>query len=310
MTKPRVLMIVDTVEVASLDLRGALDNAGYATEFVLDSQVTLDQIARIKPDLIFLHIDQATISRENPYQVLQNDKRLKTIPVIVLAAYKEVADQLYSFADVVLVQPVSYERLTNLLSLLCSIDKPKDQTPWEPITGFYTPSYFIARLNQAIQKSLQDQKNDFIVFSINLDQLKQDENTFGQEDWQRILHAAARVIKKVLRITDIISRFEPDKFLVLIEDVVDNHAATSIADRVQRELDKFLISAGIKERHVIGIGVLYGNGEYKTADEVLHDTQLAVEMTQKNPRSDYEDLSQNVFPDTKYFVGNKSLFST
>ena len=303
-------MIVDTVEVASLDLRETLDNAGYATEFILDSQVTLNQIARIKPDLIFLHIDQATISRTNPYQFLQNDKRLKAIPVIVLAAYKEVADQLYSFADVVLVQPVSYERLTNLLSLFYSIDKPKDHTPWEPITGFYTPSYFIARLNQAIQKSLQDKMNDFIVFSINIDQLKKNENTFGQEDWQRILHTAARVIKKVLRVTDIISRFEPDKFLVLIEDVVDNHAATSIADRVQHELDKFLISAGIKERHIIGIGVLYGNGEYKTADEVLHDTQFAVEITQKNPRSDYEDLSQNIFPDTKHFVGNKSLFST
>ena len=308
MIKPRVLMIVDALEIVSLDLRQTLDNAGYSTELILGSEAALNQLVYIKPDVILLHIDQPGIPGTTPYQSLKSDKRLKGIPVVVLAAYREVANQLSPFADIVLARPVNYEHLANLLSLLCSIEKPKNQTPWDALTGFYTASYFIARLNQAIQKSLQNGMNDFIVFSISLDPLTKDEKKVEQEGWQQILQAAARAIKKALRATDVVSRFESDKFLVLIENVIDPHAAVSIAERMQAGLDDFLAGSGLKDRPDIGVGILYCNDEYKTSDEVLHDTQLAVEMAQKNSRSGHKGLQETSLPHANYFVGNKSSF--
>ena len=307
MTKPRALIIVDTLEMISLDLRQALDNLGYVTELILSNEVTPYQLVYIRPDIILLHIEQPVLSNTIPYQSFKSDRNLKEIPVVALAAYQEIADQLSPFVDIVLTRPINYERLANLIPLLCSIDKPGDQTPWEPITGFYTPSYFVARLNQAIQKSLQDKMSDFIVFSIGLDQLQKDENNFGQKDWQKILHTAVRVIKKVLRATDIISHFESDRFLILIENVVDQHATISIAERVQRELDKFLIGSGIKDRRIIGIGVLYCNGEYKTFDEVLRDVQLAVELAQEEFPARHMVAQET--QQAHYFMGNKSLYS-
>ena len=309
MDQSRALIIVDTLDIVSLDFRQTLDNAGYATELIIDSQVTLDQVAYIKPDVIFLNLDLPVVSGTTLYQALQNDANLKNIPVVALAAYKEVANKLFSSADVVLLRPVNHERLTNLLSLLCSIDKPIDQTPWDALTGFYTPSFFTARLNQAIKNSHQEGRLDFIVFSINLGQLLKYEKKFGKEYRQQILQGAARVLKKVLRPADVVSRFESDQFLVLIENTVDRYAPVTIAERMQFEFDEFLVSSGLKRRLRIEIGVLFCTAEYETTDDVLRDAQLVVEMVRKSSHGGHRLLQRLSSSHANYFVGNKSLFS-
>ena len=277
----RALIIVDTLDIVSLDFRQTLDNAGYATELVVDSQVSLDQVAYIDPDVIFLHLDLPDFSERTLYQALQSDERLQDVPIVALVVYKEVANKVFSLADVVLLRPVNHERLTNLLSLLCSIDKPMDKTPWDALTGFYTPSFFSARLNYVIEKSHHDRSNDFIVFSIKLDELMKYEKKFGKEYRQQILQGTAKVLKKVLRPTDIVSRFDSDQFLVLVEKAVNRYAPISIVERMQFEFDEFLISLGLTHRIKIEIGVLYCGAEYETADEILHNAQLAVELAQE-----------------------------
>ncbi len=309
MDQSRALIIVDTLDIVSLDFRQTLDNAGYATELIIVSQMTLEQIAYIKPDVIFLHLDLPVVSGTILYQTLQNDANLKDIPVVALVAYKEVANKLFSSADVVLLRPVNHERLTNLLSLLCSIDKPIDQTPWDALTGFYTPSFFTARLNQAIKKPHQNGKNDFIVFSINLGQLMKYEKKFGKEYRQQILQGTAKVLKRVLRPADIVSRFESDQFLVLIENAVDRFAPASIAERMQFEFDEFLLSSGLKNRIQIEMGVLNCATEYKTIEEVMCDAQVAVEKAKQDHRSDNKILQRAQSSQTSYSVGIKSLFS-
>jgi diguanylate cyclase (GGDEF)-like protein len=296
MDKSRALIIVDTLDIVSLDFRQTLDNAGYATELVIESQVTLEQVAYIKPDVIFLHLDLPAFSGADLFKTLQNNARLKDIPVVALVAYKEVANRLFSFADVVLLRPVNHERLANLLSLLCSIDKPMDQTPWDALTGFYTPSFFIARLNRAIKKSHQTGPNDFIVFSINLDQLMKYEKKFGKEYRQQILQGTAKVLKKVLRPADIVSCFGSDQFLVLIENSVDRYAPVSIAERMKFEFDEFLVNSGLKNRIKIEIGVLYCAAEYETTDDVLRDAQLTLQLARQDKRSTYKVFERVTLP--------------
>ena len=305
----RALIIVDTLDIISLDFRQTLDNAGYATELILDRQATLDQIYYINPDVIFLHLDLSAISDTDLYQTLQNDERLKDIPVVALAAYPEVANKLTALADVVLSRPINHERLTHLISLLCSIDKPIDETPWDALTGFYTPSFFTARLNHAIKLAQHDAQNDFIVFSINLAQLMKYEKKFGKEYRQQILQGTANVLKKVLRPADIVSRFETDQFLVLIENAVERFAPGSIAERMQFEFDEFLIGAGLKHRVKIEIGVFYCDAEYKSTEEVLRDAQRVVQIARKERNSEGSVVLRSASSQKNYFVGNKSLFS-
>lgn len=117
------------------------------------------------------------------------------------------------------------------------------------------------------------------------------------------------MLKKVLRPADIVSRFESDQFLVLIENAVDRYAPVSIAERMQFEFDEFLLNSGLKNRLTIDIGVLYCTDEYRTTEEVLHDAQRAVEMARKASRNGHRFLHRSQATHASYFVGSKSIFS-
>jgi len=122
------------------------------------------------------------------------------------------------------------------------------------------------------------------------------EKKFGKEYRQQFLQGTANVLKKVLRPADIVSRFESDQFLVLIENAVDRFAPVSIAERMQFEFDEFLTNSGLKNRIKIEIGALYCAEEYETADEVLHDTQLALQMVKWDKRTTYKVYKRETLP--------------
>ncbi len=135
------------------------------------------------------------------------------------------------------------------------------------------------------------------------------EKKFGKEYRQQILQGTAKVLKRVLRPADIVSRFESDQFLVLIENAVDRFAPASIAERMQFEFDEFLLSSGLKNRIKIEMGVLNCATEYETIEEVMRDAQVAVEKAKQDHRSDNKILQRAQSSQTSYSVGIKSLFS-
>ena len=47
MKKPYALVVVDDLDIASLDFRQTLDGAGYSTELVLLDQINVEQISQI-----------------------------------------------------------------------------------------------------------------------------------------------------------------------------------------------------------------------------------------------------------------------
>ena len=237
MSSPQALIIVDSFDIESLDFRQLLDSAGYTTELIACEQVTLDRIQHIKPDVIFLHVSKHEIPSNRIFALLK-DENLNNIPVVALANHKEVANQLLSIAAVVLLMPVSDQQMVNLFSLFGSIDKSIDQSPWDTLTGFYTPTFFNTRLKKALEHSRQVENSRFIVYTINLDYL----SNYKIDRRQQILQELANVLQKVLRPTDIVSRFDSNQFMVLIEDVADSFTPATVAGRMHLEFEDYLIN--------------------------------------------------------------------
>ena len=296
MKKPYALVVVDDLDIASLDFRQTLDGAGYSTELVLLDQINVEQISQIQPNILFVHFSLPEISGLDTLAQIREDERLRGLPVVGLVTYKEVATSLCSHVDSVLLRPVDPERLTNLLSLLGSVDRAVNKNPWDALTGLFSPAVFMARLQQVLKHSKQVSENQFMVFSISLDQLLRYEKKFGKEYRMQILLGVSKVLKKILRLSDIVARFEEDQFLILIEDAVDRFAPTSIADRLQMEFEEYLISVGLKNRIKINIGGIYCTSEYKNADEVIRDVQLALRMAKKDDHSGFKVFDRKSLP--------------
>ena len=305
MNNPYALIIVDDLDIASLDFRQTLDGTGYSTELVLQNQIDVEQISRIQPDIIFTHFSLPEISGLETLAEIREDEHIKGIPVVGLVTHKEVATSLFSHVDTVLLRPVDQDRLANLLALLGSVDHTENKNPWDALTGLFSPEFFMARLQHVLEHSQQVSENQFMVFSINLDQLLKYEKKFGKEYRMQILLGVSKVLKKVLRSADIVARFEEDQFLILIEDAVDRFAPASIADRMQMEFEEYLVSVGLKNRIKISIGGIYCTADYKAVDEVLRDVRLAVHMAKQDKQNGFKVYDRKTLPFQN--KGNQSL---
>jgi diguanylate cyclase (GGDEF)-like protein len=288
----RALIIVDSLDMDSLEFRQLLDTTGYATELIACDQVTLDRIDHIQPNVIFLHNSKNEIPGNDFVKLLQNEK-LKEIPVVALTNQKEVANQLFSIATVVLLLPVEEQRLINLFSMISSLDKSVEKSPWDALTGFYTPSFFNTRLKKALEHSRQVENSRFIVYTINLEYPRYYNQKEGLERRQQVLQGLAKVLQNVLRPTDIVSRFEFNQFMVLIEDATDSFLPATIAGRMHLEFDDYLISEGLKDQFKVDIGIIYCNSDYKSADEIVSDAQMALQMAKQDILGSYKVFIRN-----------------
>jgi len=295
MKQPLALIIVDALDIASLAFRQTLDLAGYQTELMVCDQVTPAQVIRVQPKVIFLHHSLAEVPQVEIFEQNQMDEISKKIPVIALASSDEVAKNLYSLASVVLVKPIARERLFELLRSMDDTDIFIDKTPWDALAGLCSPAFFLARLNQIIKRSQRSIHDEFSMFSINLDQLMTYEKKFGKEYRQHFLQGVSNVLKKVLQPADIVTSFESNLFMVLVDKAIDRYAPMSIADCMRFEFNEFLVSEGLKNRIKIDIDVFHCTEQYKTANEMLADTH-ATQITTPSKHRDYEVNKKRKIP--------------
>ena len=287
MYKLRALIIVDTLDIVALDFRQLLDSIGYTTELVSYDQVTLGLIALIQPNILFLHVSKQETLDNGILKVFQHEN-ISGIPLVALTSQKEVASLMFEFATVVLLLPVSEEHLINLFSFLGSIDSDVAKSPWDRLTGFYVPSFFKTRLQQALDHSRKNDNNRFIVYTINLEHLFLSNQKNGLLHHQRILEGVAIVLRKLLRPMDIVSRFDDNQFLVLIDDATDRFAPATIAGRMHIEFEELLADIGLDGNTKIDIGILYCNPSYNSVDEILKDAQMSLQMARQDNLSSYK----------------------
>ena len=292
MQLPLVLLIVDSLDIESLDFRQLLDTAGYSTELITYDQVTPGYIDHIQPNVIFFRNSNNHLSGDEIIEFFQ-DKRINDIPLVALTAHKDIANRLLPIATVVLLLPINEQRLLNLFSLMGSIDKSVEKSPWDALTGFYTPSFFKTRLQKALERSRQIQNGRFIVYTINLESLLNFSGDYELEYRQDVLKGIAKVLQQVLRPTDIVSRFESDQFLVLIEDVVDRYIPATIAARMNIEFEDYLVESRLKDQVKIDIGIIYCNPDYNNVDEILNDAKMAIQMAKQDNLSSYKVFVRN-----------------
>ncbi len=307
MYSPRALIIVDVLDLVSLDLRQLLDNAGYFTDLVLYTESSPDQVVQIKPNIIFFYISKPESLETGALEFFQ-DAQLSDIPMIALTADKELANLMFSLATVVLLLPVSEQRLVNLFSLLSSIDSSSSlgKHPWDALTGFYTPSFFKTRLQQALADTKETENSRFILYTINLDYLLKTKLDYGNVFRRQVLEGFSQVLRKLLRPTDIVSRFNDEQFMVLIENVAQTFTPATIAGRMLFEFEEFLVAGGLKEHIKIDIGVQYCNADYLNVDEILNDARMAMQMAKQDNLGSYRVFVRNR-PKTQRIKNERSI---
>ncbi len=115
MTKPLALIVEDEYDLSFL-LAQIVALAGYETEIIHSGDIALDRLSEIIPDLILLDLNLPKVLGTDVLRHIRSEQRLLEIHVIVVTAYKHLAEAVYEQADHVLNKPFEFDQLNHLIT--------------------------------------------------------------------------------------------------------------------------------------------------------------------------------------------------
>ncbi len=283
MDAPFILIVEDERDIAAL-FRHVMDLAGYRTEIASNGRAALERLGSCEPDVVLLDLSLPGISGVNVLQRMRVDERLKRIPVVVVTAYSELADNLAVEPDLVMLKPVSAVQLTDLVHRLAR-DSKRLQTaspslePYDDVTGLYNRVFFLHRVDGAMRALQENGQSLFAVLAVSPDRYELINHESGERPANDFLHALGQLIRSCVRPTDTIARFDADRFYILIEQAPGLAIPDMIAFRIQQKL-RDGSPAGSNGMFTSSIGVLLCDGRYRSVDEIVRDAAMAYSRAQ------------------------------
>lgn len=279
MDKPFALIIEDDRDVAAL-FRHVLDLIGFRTEIVFHGQVAIERLSNSQPDIVLLDLNLPGVSGSQILELIRQDERLNHTRVIVVTAYAHVVGALSIQPDLVLLKPVSIDQLSSLVGRIGLSEKspkaiPLQQKPLDSHTGLYNQPFFMNRLESALKQSREIDRYLFAVLLFKVEPANKIKNQGATYPWESILHEIAGTLRRILRPTDTLARFDPDTFYILIENVPNGEISVRIANRIQEILYRSIGGIGNKIKIPIRIGILLCDSGYENVDVILSDAKYA-----------------------------------
>lgn len=96
----------------------------------------------------------------------------------------------------------------------------------DPLTGLYNRRGFLPLATQLLKQARRSRRN-FLMFMVDVDRLKEINDTYGHREGDQAVIGAAMLLKDTFRASDVIARLGGDEFAVaVIEDSSDNAVET------------------------------------------------------------------------------------
>lgn len=114
-SKPLALIIEDDAD-QNLIFTIALNQAGYATESIMNGSKAQRRLTEVVPKMIVLDLHIPNVTGETLLRQIRTDPRLGNSSVILATADAAMATSLQAEADLVLLKPISFSQLSILAS--------------------------------------------------------------------------------------------------------------------------------------------------------------------------------------------------
>ena len=256
------------------------DIAGYHTELALNGQAALERLATGQPDIVLLDLSLPRTSGGTVLRTMKNDPRLKHVPVIVITGHSAMSDTLPVEPELVMHKPVSPEQLIALVDRVRpkvnrEMTTPLKRAPWDEASGTYTRSFFERRLEAAVRSMQENGQTLFAVLGVRpgcYDSLRARQGEAGADQF---LREFAMTIKSCIRPTDTLSRFDGERFFILVEQAPRLDIPSMIASRLEQKLQAYGAGNGAGPLPY-SIGVLLCDAQYKSAGAIVRDADAAL----------------------------------
>ncbi|MEZ5589108.1 MAG: EAL domain-containing protein [Sedimenticolaceae bacterium] len=159
---------------------------------------------------------------------------------------------------------------------------------YDQLTGLPTRALFDDRVKQAIRAYRRSPDSLFAVCFVDLDRFKQINDAYGHSVGDKLLHAVAGVLTRVIRLSDSVARLGGDEYIVLVNGIDSVDGALRIAERINRELQAPFEVLGHQVKIGASVGVALIDDHYMTPDEMIRDADIAMYRAKHHGRGGVE----------------------
>lgn len=227
----------------------ALIQAGFKLEIagtVIEAERNLNSY---RPDLILVYGNMTGDHGLNFCTQVKNTE-INPRPIVVFLVDENNADEkievLRAGADDVISYPVSGKEI--VFRVMAHLRR-RQETHVNLLTGL--PDGVVA--NNVLEHCLQE-INDWAVLSIDLDNLRVYNETYGENRGDQMIKALAAVLKSVLTSNDFLAHRDSDDFILITK----SSQAEAIAEEICRRFDfiapRFYTNDDARRGYVIGVG--------------------------------------------------------
>ncbi|MHC5741951.1 MAG: GGDEF domain-containing response regulator [Nostoc sp.] len=263
-SETNILIVDDTPDSLRL-LTKIFESQGYITRKSLNGRMALQAAYRHPPDLILLDINMPEM---NGYEVCQQLKASKTtdqIPIIFISGFDQINDKVHAFelgGQDYITKP--FEELEVLMRVKNQLlikqqhqqlleqnqhleDEIQERLKAEAevrqlsltdeLTGLHNRRGFFWLANHQFKIARRTQIFCCLLF-VDLDGLKQINDSLGHEIGDRIIIDTAQLLKKTFRESDIVARIGGDEFVVFVSTCSPENT-DEFRPRLQVNIDRF-----------------------------------------------------------------------
>ena len=183
--------------------------------------------------------------------------------------------------------------ITDISEIHHSRDQMEYLASYDTLTDLPNRSFLFKQLKKSIASMKRRKKNGILLF-IDIDHFKEFNDSYGHQIGDKVLLSVAKQITSICRKEDILGRLSGDEFLLISEDVNDQHAVDKIIEKIQKifkkpqQIDNLSLHISIS----MGVALYPKNGD--TPEALINAADQAMYSVKKQGRNNYAFYSQEM----------------
>lgn len=184
--------------------------------------------------------------------------------------------------------------ITDISELKQAQERMRQMAHHDRLTGLPNREVFTQRLDQAIERSRDDERRSFAVLFGDFDRFKIVNDSLGHRAGDELLISIAERFRTIVRADDIVARFGGDEFVVLLEGASSTDRVEEFA---QRMVDVFSEPHTVQGQEVVStvsLGVVLSDPSLPTAGDMLRAADAAMYQAKSLGKGCYQIFDEGM----------------